>query len=305
MTVRYLRVSVTDRCDLRCAYCSPMRSPGAPRADLLTYEEIVEVVRVLAGMGVRKVRLTGGEPLRRPGLAWLLREVARVPGLEDLGLTTNGTALDPFIPVLVETGFRLNVHLDTLDPVRYREVMGGKDPHAVAQAVRRAVLAGIPTKINAVVTASTPERDALALIEFGREVGTPVRFIEAMPVSGLEPDTGARAAMEALEATLRKTQGLVPASRDGQARMYRGARGERVGFITPSHARFCDGCDKVRLTSRGRLKACLFENGGADLRPFLRGGDAQGLSRAVAAVLGAKAQERLGSRIESMVGIGG
>ncbi len=304
MDVRYLRISVTDRCDLRCSYCRPMRTAGAPRSDLLTYEEIVEVARVLVREGIRKVRLTGGEPLRRPGVEWLLREVARIPGIEDLGITSNGTRLREFVPVLADAGYRVNVHLDTLDPTRYRERMGGTDLGAVTGAILDAVRAGVPVKVNAVCSARTTLDDATGLVAFGREVGAIVRFIEAMPVSGVGPDPGARAAMKALEEGLATALDLAPAGKDGVARMYTGTGGERVGFITPSHARFCDGCDKVRLSSRGRLRTCLFGEAGTDLRPFLRAGDRAGLREAVAGVLQRKGG-REGDRIETMVGIGG
>lgn len=302
--VRYLRVSVTDRCDLRCRYCTPMRSVGAPRSDLLTYEEIVEVTRVLVDLGVRKVRLTGGEPLRRPGLGWLLGALARLDGVEDLGLTTNGTRLREFVPILAGAGYRVNVHLDSVDPARYRAVMGGRDVKVVMGAIREAVRAGIRVKVNAVCASDATLEDAARLVAFGREAGVTVRFIEAMPVSGLAPDEAARARMAEIEAGLRDGLGLVPAVAEGVARMYRGPGGERVGFITPSHARFCNGCDKVRLSSRGRLKTCLFGQTGTDLRPFLRGPDAAGLREAIASVLQRK-QGREGDRIETMVGIGG
>lgn len=304
MNVRYVRISVTDRCDLRCPYCMPMRSPGAPRSDLLTYEEIAEVTRALVGLGVRKVRVTGGEPLRRPGMEWLLRELARIRGIEDLGLTTNGTGLARFVPVLAEAGYRVNVHLDTLDPARYRQAMGGRDPAVVTDGIRLAARAGIPVKVNAVCSAWTTLEDAAGLVAFGRDVGATVRFIEAMPVSGLDPDPGAHAAMKALEEGLARALDLTPTGKNGVARTYAGTRGERVGFITPSHARFCDGCDKVRLSSRGRLRTCLFGEAGTDLRPFLRAGDGAGLREAVAGVLQRKGG-REGDRIETMVGIGG
>ncbi len=302
--VRYLRVSVTDRCDLRCRYCMPMRSAGAPRSDLLTYEEIVEVTRALVGLGVRKVRLTGGEPLRRPGIKWLLGALAGLEGVEDLGLTTNGTRLREFVRILAGAGYRVNVHLDSVDPARYRAVMGGRDVEVVMGAVREAVRAGIPVKVNAVCASDATLEDAARLVAFGREAGVTVRFIEAMPVSGLAPDEAARAKMAEIEAGLRDELDLVPAVAEGVARMYRGPGGERVGFITPSHARFCDGCDKVRLSSRGRLKTCLFGETATDLRPFLRGADATGLREAIAQVLRRK-QGREGERIETMVGIGG
>lgn len=307
MGVAYLRVSVTDRCDLRCAYCMPMRSAGAPRSEILTYEEIVQVIEVLVGLGIRKVRLTGGEPLQRPGIEGLLREVARVRGIRDLGLTTNGTRLGEFIPLLARAGYRVNVHLDTLDPDRYRARMGGRNPFIVCDAIREAVRAGILVKINAVCSADTTLEDAVGLIAFGREVGATVRLIEAMPVSGLDEDRGARETMRTLEERLTDLLQLRRVERDGVAWMRVGSRGERVGFIVPSHKRFCDGCDKVRLSAKGRLRSCLFGPEGTDLRPDLRTHDWQSLRSKAAAVLAQKRTGggREGRRIETMFGIGG
>lgn len=309
MGVRYLRISVTDRCDLRCTYCTPMRTAaGAPRRDLLSYEEIGTVARVAVALGVRKIRVTGGEPLRRPGVEWLLRDLASIDGVEDRGITTNGTRLKDFVPVLAAAGYRVNVHLDTLDPARYREACGGGSPEPVIDAVDAALAAGIRVKINSVCTARSAVDDAVRLARFGLERGADVRFIESMPVSGTGVDAGAHAAAEALEAGLRAALGLRPDGSDGVARVYRApGSAARVGFITPSHATFCAGCDKLRLSSRGRLRTCLFAEGGTDLRDLLRAGDDAGLREAVAGTVRRKeaGEGREGCRIRTMVGIGG
>jgi GTP 3',8-cyclase len=307
--VRYLRISVTDRCDLRCTYCTPMRTAaGAPRADLLTYEEIGQVARVAATLGVRKIRVTGGEPLGRPGVAWLLADLATVPGITERGLTTNGTRLAAFVPGLARDGWRVNVHLDSLGPARYRASCGGGSPAPVVEALEAARAAGIRLKINAVCTGATDVADAVRLARFGLERGVDVRFIESMPVSGTDPDPESRASMAALEAGLREALGLVPDGTDGMARVHRAPGFDaRVGFITPSHARFCAGCDKLRLSSRGRLRTCLFAGDGTDLRALVRAGDAGGLHAAMAAAMARKAagEGREGCAIRTMVGIGG
>lgn len=309
VSVRYLRISVTDRCDLRCVYCMPMRtSVGAPREDLLTYEEIGRVARAAVKQGVRKVRITGGEPLRRPGIASLLRDLASIDGIEDRGVTTNGTCLADSVPVLAETGYRVNVHLDTLDPTRYRDTCGAPSPEPVVRGLDAALAAGIRVKINSVCTARSDLEDARRLVLFGLERGVDVRFIESMPVSGTEPDWNARRTIESLETGLRDSLGLESDGGDGVARMYRlPGTAARVGFITPSHAAFCSGCDKLRLSSRGRLRTCLFAREGTDLRPLLRAGDQAGLLRAIAGALTEKdaGGGRQGCRIETMVGIGG
>jgi len=345
VAVNYLRVSITDRCDLRCTYCTPMRTAaGAPRGDLLTFEEICAVVRVAAGLGIDKVRITGGEPLGRPGVAWLLGDLAAVPGLLDRALTTNGTRLKEFVPVLVPLGYRVNVHLDTLDPVRYLEVCGRGSPERapgqalapVLEGIEAALAAGLRVKINSVCVPGSTVQDALALARFGLERGADVRFIEAMPVAGGwvdvdRPEPASTAAKDgctfrsplpgcpgssqeahatslALEESLKAAMALVPDGLDGVARVYAvPGTTARVGFITPSHARFCAGCHKLRLSSRGILRTCLFAEAGTDLRPFLRGQGPEALRGAVAEVVDRKnaSAGREGCEIASMVGIGG
>lgn len=309
MAVRYLRISVTDRCDLRCAYCVPVRTAvRARREALLRFEEIATVARIAASMGVEKVRVTGGEPLSRPGIARLLGELASIDGLADRGITTNGRRLAEFVPLLARTGYRANVHLDTVDPDRYRGRCGAGSPAIVQSAIETAIAAGIQVKINAVCTADADVDDALRLARWGLERGADVRFIEAMPVRGAGTDAGARAAIARVADALVRMLALRPEGMDGVAQVWRtpGARA-RVGFITPSHAPFCAGCDKLRLSSRGCLRTCLFAEGGADLRALLRAGDEAGLREAVAAAMTRKAADagREGCRIRTMVGIGG
>jgi len=306
---RYLRVSVTDRCNLRCSYCTPMKTrTGAPKQDLLTHEEIASVVRVAASLGVSKVRLTGGEPLRRPGIEFLIREIAQIPDIQDRGLTTNGVRLRDFVPALARARFRVNVHLDTLIPERYREVMGGPGPESAIEGVLAAVDAGIAVKLNAVCTAETTRADVESVLEFAKDLRVPVRFIEAMPVSGVPLDEGAHTAIRALEAALRRHWSLIPQPGDGVARMYRGLdTGVQVGFVTPSSAHFCDGCTRLRLSARGIVRTCLYARDGIDLRPFLRARDLSGLREALLQSFAIKHERagREGTEILTMMGIGG
>lgn len=307
--VRYLRVSVTDRCDLRCGYCRPVqRFREAPRSALLTLEEIAEIVRIAAALGVDKVRVTGGEPLGRPNMAWLLGALAGVPGLRDRGVTTNGRLLGRFVPLLAELDYRVNVHLDTLDPRRYREVCGPGDPEPVVSGIRDAWAAGIRLKINAVILPETSVEDALRLVRFGLEGGADVRFIEAMPVGGTPPDADCREAARRLEQGLVQALDAAPAGSDGVARIYGvpGASG-RVGFITPSHPGFCAGCEKLRLSCRGLLRTCLFARSGTDLRPALRSGRLDRVRDRVrdAMIRKSCADGREGPEVSTMVGIGG
>lgn len=305
----YLRVSITDRCDLRCAYCRPTRAfRELPREDLLSHEEFAAVIGIAAGVGVKKVRITGGEPLGKANVAWLLERVAAIPGLKDLGITTNGVRLKAFVPVLAGLGFRVNVHLDTLDPDRYLEVCGLGSPEPVVEGIHAAVEAGIPLKINAVVLPDTSVQDALRLARFGMEVGAGVRFIEAMPVGGANPDEAAREAARILETGLIEALDLAPVGRDGVARIHAapGATA-RIGFITPSHPGFCDGCRKLRISCRGMLRTCLFAGSGSDLRAPLRAGATDTVRNLVTAALARKdcGIGREGRDVSTMIGIGG
>ncbi len=267
-----------------------------------------------------------------------------MPGLLDRALTTNGTRLKEFVPVLAPLGYRVNVHLDTLDPARYREVCGGgslartpgRAVGPVLEGIEAALAAGLRVKINSVCLPGSTVQDALALARYGLQRGADVRFIEAMPVAGAwvdadRPQTIPTAATDgfttrspapgspggsreananslALEESLRAAMALVPDGLDGVARVYAvPGMTARVGFITPSHARFCAGCQKLRLSSRGILRTCLFAEAGTDLRPLLRGQGSEALRGAVAEVVGRKnaSAGREGCEIASMVGIGG
>lgn len=306
---RYLRVSITDRCDLRCSYCRPVQQfREAPRSELLTLEEIAQIVRIAAAQGVDKVRVTGGEPLGRSNVEWLFGALAEVPGLRDRGVTTNGLLLRRFVPVLADLGYRVNVHLDTLDPLRYREVCGTGDPEPVVAGIHDALAAGIRLKINAVVLPETSVQDALRLVRFGVGCGADVRFIEAMPVGGTSPDAACREAARGLEEGLVAALDLTSAGIDGMARIFDvpGASG-RVGFITPSHPGFCAGCRKLRLSCRGLLRTCLFAREGTDLRPALRSGRLDLVRDRVQEAMIRKscADGREGPEVSTMVGIGG
>jgi cyclic pyranopterin phosphate synthase len=306
--VRYLRVSVTDRCNLRCSYCAPKSRAGlGSKDDLLSYEEIALVVAAAADLGVTKIRVTGGEPLVRRDIGRLLRLVSAISGPTDLALTTNGTLLREHVPDLLASRFRrVNVSLDTVNAERYRVVCGAPLLLRVVQGIDAAVAAGLALKLNAVCAPGLTVDEALALARFGLQREIDVRFIEAMPVSGAaDSQTGAA---QAVERGLTLTLGLEAAGQDGVARVFR-VPGEKacIGFITPSHARFCSGCDKLRLSSRGLLRTCLFATGGFDLHRALRSGDRSELRQLVAQAIRHKQARpgRAGREVTTMVGIGG
>jgi cyclic pyranopterin phosphate synthase len=307
-TIRYLRVSVTDRCNLHCPYCAPWRDrTSASRAELLTLEEIDAAVREAASLGITKVRVTGGEPLARADVGRLLAALSSIDSLEDLALTTNGTLLRARLPDLLASRFRrVNVHLDTLDPARYLALCGVAALDEVVAGIDAAIGAGLRLKLNAVCESGLTHPEALDLVRFGGQRGIDVRFIEAMPVAGA--GAGERETAGRIETGLRAELGLVDEGRDGVARMFAiPGTSSRLGFITPSHARFCAGCDKLRLSCRGILRTCLFAGSGVDLLPFLRAGDLAATRAAFEAAMVRKAAlgGREGCEVSTMVGIGG
>ena len=282
--LRDLRVSVTDRCNLRCPYCMPAEAFGAgyaflPRAEILTFEEIVRVVRVMTGLGVRKVRLTGGEPLLRRELPSLVRMLADCTEVDDLALTTNGLLLAASAAELRAAGLqRVTVSLDALDEALFRRMSGAKRPVGdVLAGLAAARVAGLPVKINCVVQRGVNESEILPLARYCREEGFTLRFIEYMDVGNhnhwdMTAVVPAREVREVLAGEF-PLEALDPAWSGEVARRYRYADGGgEVGFVTSVTEPFCRDCNRARLTADGKLVTCLFATGGADLRAELRGG---------------------------------
>ncbi len=286
-TISYLRVSVTDRCNLRCTYCTPACPPERQRArrgasdELLSYEELLRVLKVAVELGIRKLRITGGEPLMRRGLVPFIGNLAELSPDLDIRLTTNGMLLGQYAEKLRAAGVgRLNVSLDSLRPDRFREITGGGDFGRVWRGIEQAFALGFaPIKLNMVVMRGVNDDELLDFARLSLEKPFQVRFIEFMPIgAGSTWDRSrfmAAAEMrERLEPFLgklqeqRRTDGTA-----GPARIYRlaGAPGS-VGFISPLSHHFCDSCNRLRLTAAGRLRACLFSDEEADLRNLLRSG---------------------------------
>jgi cyclic pyranopterin phosphate synthase len=273
-----LRISVTDRCNLRCVYCMPEDVTFMDRSDLLTFEEIAHFVRVAVPLGIDKIRLTGGEPLMRRELHKLVRMLAAIPEIRDIGLTTNALLLATQAQALFDAGLRrLNVSLDTLDPGRFRELSrrdGVEDVLAGLDAARAAGFTKI--KINAVAIRGFIEEDAVPLARFCRENGFEMRFIEYMPIGA---ETWEREkvffAHELLELLEREIAPLTPAKDYdpcAPAMDFEYADGGgRIGIIASVSRPFCRSCNRIRLTADGKLRNCLFALNEADVKPFLRG----------------------------------
>ncbi|MBS1784548.1 MAG: GTP 3',8-cyclase MoaA [Acidobacteria bacterium] len=282
--LRALRISVTDRCNFRCGYCMPPEifgpdHPFLPKDQVLSFEEIARLARIFAGLGVDKIRLTGGEPLLRKDLSHLVRDLASIPGIRDLALTTNGAGLKDLAAPLKQAGLkRLTVSLDTLDPDRFRSLCGTEVPLSrVLEGLSAAREVGFaPIKLNCVVQRGVNDDEAEALAAFAREQGFTLRFIEFMDVGttngwkldAVVPGVELRAKLQA-----RWPMEPVALAKDAVARTwrYRDGRGE-VGFIESVSAPFCGGCDRARLSAEGRLHTCLFGAEGLDLRAALRNG---------------------------------
>jgi cyclic pyranopterin phosphate synthase len=275
--INYLRISVTDHCNLNCGYCSAGLIPRLPRSEVLSFEEIECVVQVAASMGITKVRLTGGEPLLRSDLKQLIAMIAQTEGIDDVSLTTNGILLSPHADELKEAGLkRVNVSLDSLKRDRFKRITGQDKLNEVLsglEAVRRAGLQ--PVKINMVVLHGINDDE---VIDFARRSleGWHVRFIEFMPFGTVESETfltvPTREILERIQ-VLGKLEPYAGASGNGPAKYYRfpEARGT-VGFISAMTEHFCQSCNRLRLTADGQLRPCLLDDDEVNLKEVLRDG---------------------------------
>ncbi|MBL6974669.1 MAG: radical SAM protein [Deltaproteobacteria bacterium] len=299
---------MTDRCNLNCSYCAPGRlRVMSGRSDLLSYEEITAIVTMAAELGVTKVRVTGGEPLARRGVGTLLTALSGIDGIATLGLTTNGTLLERHIPGIIATRFRrLNVSLDTLDHDRYRSLCGFDGLPRVLAGIRSALDAGLRLKLNAVCWPGFRISDALDLSAFGLERGMDVRFIGAMRVRGA--GRVREGILDDVQEAIGSRWSLVPDGRRGSANLFRveGSTG-RIGIIAPSSSGFCEGCGRIRLSSTGLLRSCLFSRGGVDIREAARQGNRSAIKAALESIIFNKeaASGREGGVVQTMMGIGG
>ncbi len=275
-----LRISVTDRCNIRCFYCMPEDVKFGPREDLLTFEEIERVARIAASLGVRKIRITGGEPLVRKDLAHLIRKLAVIPGIADLALTTNGVLLADMAAELYEAGLRrINVHLDTLNRERFLQITRRDELDRVLKGIEACRRLGYsPIKINTVAVKNLVEPDIIPLARFGRENNIEIRFIEFMPLDARALWDRSRVLLteDIIAALSREIGPLIPvpdADPRAPATEYRFADGVgAIGFIPTISKPFCLNCNRIRLTSDGKLRYCLFAIEEMDVRELLRSG---------------------------------
>ena len=311
--IDYLRVSVTDRCNLRCIYCMPPEGvPLLSHRDILSFEEILLVVRAAVETGMDKVRITGGEPLVRAGIVELVRMISAVKGIRDISMTTNGLLLDRYAAKLAEAGLqRINVSLDTLRPDRFRHITRTGDLADALRGLESARKAGLnPVKINVVPMQGVNDDEIRDFARMTMEEGWNVRFIELMPLNGaagLVPSSLLRREIEML-GTLEPHYGMAG---NGAAKYFRlpGAAGT-LGFIEPISEPFCSQCNRLRLSASGTLLPCLFSTDGIDVRTPIRNGATQAdVKRLLADAIAAKPEmHRLADGCATntrMSGIGG
>lgn len=281
--INYLRISVTDRCNLRCCYCMPEGVQDVGMKNILTFEEIWEIMRTGVSLGITHIRITGGEPLVRKDCVDLIRGIREISGVETITMTTNGVLLGNYGKQLKEVGVDgVNISLDTLNPEEFYKITGKRELQEVLAGIRAAKTAGLPVKLNAV---NRKELDPIPLVRYAQEENLPLRFIEMMPVGYGKKYVGRsnEELRETLEAVCGKAECMT--NREELSRMGSGPAvyyqfsdlKVPVGFISAIHGKFCDTCNRVRLTAEGYLKLCLCYDEGEDLRRVLREGEKENL----------------------------
>ncbi|MFP8966239.1 GTP 3',8-cyclase MoaA [Pokkaliibacter sp. CJK22405] len=275
--VDYVRLSVTDRCDFRCVYCMNEDTTFLKREQILSLEEIYEVARQFVSLGVKRIRLTGGEPLVRPNVMWLIRQIGALEGLDELTMTTNGSQLTRFAKEMKEAGVRrLNVSLDTLQPARFEEMTRRDKLSQVLEGIDAACAAGFERiKLNTVVQSGRNDDELEALLDYARDRKIDISYIEEMPLGEVRTRDLAHTYLgnDALLERLQERYTLIPSAEatGGPSRYYRiPEEATRVGFISPHSHNFCSTCNRVRVTVEGRLLLCLGNEHSMDLKAILR-----------------------------------
>ncbi|WP_110665573.1 GTP 3',8-cyclase MoaA [Salinicola halophilus] len=275
--VRYVRISVTDRCDFRCVYCMSEEMTFLPRAQILTLEELQQIARAFTELGVEKIRLTGGEPLVRQGIGELVTGMGQLPGLKDFAMTTNGASLPKHAVTLKQGGLsRLNISLDSLDPGRFRQLTRTGDLAKVIDGIHAAQDAGFERiKLNAVILKGRNDDEVLDLVDFARDESLDISFIEEMPLGDVSDHSRGETffSSDDVQSHIETRHSLIPSPETtlGPSRYFRMPDStSRIGFISPHSHNFCSTCNRVRVTVEGRLLLCLGNEHSVDLRQTLR-----------------------------------
>lgn len=316
--ISYLRLAVTDRCNLRCFYCMPEEGIDyVPRLDLLSYEEMLRLSRLLCGMGIEKIRITGGEPFLRRDLPDFLRELSQTPGLQQLNITTNGTLHTDLVPAYKSMGISsVNLSIDSLDRQRFHDITRRDALPKVMETFHSLLAANIPTKINAVVMAGRNIEDIIPMVNLGKDFPVDVRFIEEMPFNGCgETERQGlwdyKRILAHIQSTYPSLQKLPdPPHSTSMTYQVPGFKGT-IGIIAAYSRTFCGTCNRIRLTPMGTLKTCLYDSGVMDVRGLMRNGatDVQ-LAEAFRSALSKRAKDGYEAEAgrdvsESMATIGG
>ncbi len=295
--ITYLRLSVTDRCDFRCSYCMAEKMQFLPRSEILSLEECLLISRVFVGLGVDKIRLTGGEPLVRKDFLWLAGRIRSIDGLRELALTSNGSQLPELAAPLAEAGMdRVNISLDTLAPEKFRSITRTGDLRRVLAGLDSAIAAWGPrrVKLNTVLMRGINDQELPDLVRFALERGVDISFIEQMPLGETRrPHAETYLGNEEVLALLKAAFEMLPSAETtgGPARYWRIAgRESRIGFISPHSRNFCADCNRMRVTARGELFPCLGNETMVDLLPLARAGDETGLRELILKAAAAKPQ---------------
>jgi cyclic pyranopterin phosphate synthase len=273
--ITYVRLSITDRCDFRCTYCMAEEMTFLPRNEVMSLEECLRVAKVFVGLGVNKLRITGGEPLVRKGALWLIEQLGSLPGLDNLVLTTNGSQLDRFAQPLHDAGVkRINISLDTLKTDRFKKITRIGDLDKVLNGITAARAAGFKrTKLNAVMMRGTNDDEFVDLVQFAVDNELDISFIEEMPLGEILGRNTSYISSEETRQQLANRFELIPSTENsgGPARYWRIPGSEsRIGFISPHSHNFCDTCNRVRITAKGELYPCLGQNDAVNLLQVLR-----------------------------------
>ena len=288
--VDYLRISITDRCDFRCVYCMAEEMTFLPRAQLLTLEEIDFVARAFADLGVKKIRVTGGEPLIKKGVLGLLENLGKIESLNELVLTTNGSKLEEMAESLKNAGVkRINISLDTLDADKFKQITRTGDLEKVLKGIQAVIKVGFDRiKLNAVILKNRNHQEVTKLVQFAIDNEIDISFIEEMPLGVVDDHNRAEVyySSDLIKADLEKTFILNPITdKTGGPSVYSSVAGTntRVGFISPHSANFCSTCNRVRLTAEGRLLLCLGNEHSVDLKRVIRAspGDMEKLKKVI------------------------
>jgi cyclic pyranopterin phosphate synthase len=293
--ITYVRMSVTDRCDLRCRYCMAEKMTFLPRKDVLSLEEIAELADIFIARGVKRIRLTGGEPLVRKGIDLLVPELGRRigNGLDELTMTTNGTQLERHAGMLFESGIRrINVSVDSRDPERFRHITRRGDLQQVLRGIDCAAAAGLKIKINMVALRRINEDEIAGMMRWCGDKGFDLTLIETMPLGEVEEDrTEHYLPLSEVRLALEREFALIPslARTGGPARYHEvDGLGVRLGLITPLTHNFCDGCNRIRVTATGTVFGCLGHDQKVELRELLRSGGASAVDEALDRLLAGK-----------------